>query len=376
MSEIESNIPLPEKTKRTNARARRAAKDSKDGPKLNAAAGFLSAVKFIALAQKEMGLPYQTHCLINSGWIVAFDGLLTLGAKIEENVSACPHTHHLMAALGKCGELLSITQLTEATLVIKSDRFKANVKCIPYDDMPISIPDDRLGDIPAELKDALTSVAFLCHEGALKAAYSGAWLHNNSVVATDGFSLVEFWHGLNFPFQAIIPRQTLTVLAKIDKKFSGIGFSNSSITFYFEDESFLKTQLILEPVPGYAHIFKEHEDDPSYISPPPELFEGLAAVEPFCNQKVVLFVGNKIKTSFEQDTGADYEMSRAICPKDCGFNVEWLQELKKFAEKINITPTKLFAFKGSYRAALMGVKLHSEIATKQTENIDEDDIPF
>lgn len=94
-------------TEKKKPRARRKKSDT-----LNPAASLLAALKFVAVAQKKAGTVQQQFGVISGNWAAASNGVLTVATKVEEDLSACPHTYQLIDALSKVGEELSITQLS------------------------------------------------------------------------------------------------------------------------------------------------------------------------------------------------------------------------------------------------------------------------
>lgn len=350
MTEVE-NVPLPAKAKKTSTRGRKQATANK--PKLNGAADLVNALKFISMAQKPIGTTYQVHCMMRDHWAVAFDGVLTVGTKINEEIEACPNTTQLMSALNQCGELLSITQLSEFVVSVKSERFKAAVECVSFVQMPELGIDECRMKIGNELKEAFRSVEWLVSENAQRAFYNGALLKSGTIVSTNGHLIVEYWHGFEFPFEIIVPKSALQAIYSTDKELVGIGGSEDSLTFYFADESFIKTQIYKERFPHYEKIF---DDAGSRAAPvPPELWQGIDAVSPFCKSKAIFFDGPIVGSADSDDRGARYEMSAAFALQPCRFNFEYLKKIKPWFSNVRLLPEKLVFSQGNLRGACAAI---------------------
>jgi len=350
--EIENNIPVPI----AKAVAKRARKP-KGETKATSAASLITALKFISLAQKPIGTPYQAHCIMYNNWCVAFDGVLTIGCRIEENINACPKTFDLLAALQKCGEQFAITQLNEGTLSVKSGKFKATIKCVPFSDIPQSGPDTPLTIINEEIKKAFDALAWLATEGATDAFCASVMLQAQTCVATNRHVLLEYWHGLDMPpgIQLLIPRASVNAIVKSDRKLTNFGFSDNSATFFFENDAFIKTQLFKDQYPNYQAIFAQSTGN---VSPLPlDFFAGVDAVSPFSENKFVYLRGDKIMSHSAEELGAMFELLGI--PNDIAFNHEYLKAVEPhfkntiFVENQRAKLDKVFFSNGMIRGALM-----------------------
>lgn len=345
MSEIESNVPLPsEGTKKAAKRARK--------PKANqsGAQSLIKALQFVALAQKPQGTNYQTHCLLNRNWAVAFDGVLTIGTKIEEDVTACPKTADLLAALLKCGQVVAISQLSEFVLSIRSDKFKAAINCVRFEDMPQMWPDAPVAAVNDELREAFEACGWLAQEGAERAHLASVLLQAGSVVATNGAVLIEYWHGIDLPPGLMLPKSAVTALTKINKPLVRFGFSDVSATFYFDDESFLKTQLFKDQYPAYAKVFDQFQGG-TVMPLPSDFFAGVEAVASFSDSKFIFLRGDKVQSHEAEEQGATYDLKGV--PQHMSFNHEYLIKLAPHFKNVIFTERSASFQNDKVRGAIM-----------------------
>lgn len=335
--------------KSTGAKRARKPKEQNSG-----AASLIEALKFVALAQQKEGTPVQTHCIINQGRMMAFNGIFATGHLIDDDLSACPHSTRLLDALGKCGANLSITQLDSGRLSIKSDRFKAFVPCVPFDQLVCVEPDAPCAAIDDRLKAGFDMVAPILSETAQKAMFAGALLQAGSIVGTNGHVLVEYWHGIDLPPGLIVPKAALQALTKTAKKLTRFGFSPNSATFFFEDDSFIKTQLYSEQYPDYGRIF------PANVNPwplPEGFFEGVRKIQSLSDDKIVHFeASGMIVKDAQRNQSGSYEIQGL---KDgLAFNMEYLSIVEPIFKQVDFDtePGKAVFFGDNARGALMGIR--------------------
>jgi len=308
-------------------------------------------LQFVGLAQKSAGTTYQTHCLMNNGWCVAFDERMTIGCKVEENISACPKTETLLAALQKCGDQVAISQLNEFVLSIRSDKFKASVPCVGFESIPATGPDPAQGPITDAVRAGFDACGWLVHEGEQNAYQAALLLQGGSIVGTNGHVVLEFWHGLNLPNGLLIPARSAAAIVSITKKLVAFGCSATSATFYFEDESFLKTQLFDQRYPQYGHIFERfgsHQPTPL----PADFLVGVEAVKKFSESKFVFLCGDKIQSHIDAELGATYDL--AGIPDKLSFNHEYLTHCAPHFKNTVFDGTSVYFQNGNVRGAIMG----------------------
>lgn len=249
---LDSNIPLPEPEAPKPRRGRKPKTTAIAVP--NPAQDLINALKFIKPAQAKAGTVQQIYSMISGHWLAASNGILTIGVKIQEDLTACPHSYDLLEALGNCEGDLSITQLSARNLSIKSGNFKAIIECCEPSELTITGPDSNVAQINNQIKFAIDVVMPLAIEGAMNAAYSAVCLQAGSAVATNGSALIEAWHGVDLPPGLMLPKAAALAVARSGKALTGFGYSSSSATFWFEDGSFIKAQLYKERFPEYKHI--------------------------------------------------------------------------------------------------------------------------
>jgi hypothetical protein len=220
------------------------------------ASKLLQAMQFLSVCQDSKGNDAQTHCSLQDHNAIAFDGVIAAGIRIDEDLNACPQTEKMVMALTRCGANFAITQLSPEMLQVRSDEFEAYIPCVKRERLPAVNPYAPSLRVSDSLIQAITAVAPLTSEkgDALEAA--SIQICSNSVLATDRSMVMEVWHGLNLPVEGfLLPKVAAVALGKIKKSLVGIGFKPTleclfgkeveyaSLTFWFEDQSWFRTNL-------------------------------------------------------------------------------------------------------------------------------------
>lgn len=366
--EVEQERQAEEQTEaKKKPRARR--KKAEDS---TAAASLIAGLKFVAVAQKKVGSVQQQFCSISGNWVVACNGVMMAGAKVEDDLTACPHTYQFIDALVKCGQELNITQLSANTLSVKSDKFKASVPCVGFDELELPEPDLQIAAIDDRVKAAFEAVACLATDGAPNAVHAALLLQSGSVVATDGFALLEYWHGVDLP-PMLIPKASAVAVVKAARGLVGLGYSGTSATFWFDDGSFIKTKLYGERYPHYARVINVEGLNPWSL--PGEFFKAVQAVESFSQNGIVYFDSGFISSREVEEEATTYKIEGL--PEGMAFQAKYLTTLQHAMQKAHFDKenNRVFFFAENVRGVLMGVALKQETSHNATTN-DEDDVPF
>lgn len=328
-------------------------KRAKAADKTSASSALINALKFVAVAQKDIGQPYQTHVRLADNFAVAFDGTVAAGHKIEEDIKACPHTLRLLDALAKCGESLSITQLDGDKLAIKSDKFKAYVSCVSDAILMPTLPDPPCAVIDDRLKAGFEAVSVLASDNSQHVVTASILLQANSMLATDRHLMLEYWHGIDLPPGLAIPKAGVNALLKVNKPLARFGFSERSVTFYFEDGSWVRSQLYSEPWPDVSRILNV-TSNPWPI--PETLFKAVDAVAPFSENGAVYFGPNVIRSHASDGIGASYEVNGI--PAGPIFRAKHLKIIEPYVKTIDFIGRNgiSYFFGESLRGAITGMK--------------------
>lgn len=303
----------------------------------------LSALQFCGVALKDIGAPNETHVALTNKWALANNGVLAVGCPIPSVIEGCPNYNLLIAALSKCGEGYSINTITVgeidpasvtknliAKLKLSSNKFKAIIPCI--DPVLITLPtlDPPIVPINNEFRTGLEKVSMLANENAQHVVTASILMNGQSIVGTDRTIVIEYWHGLNLPPGLALPKSFSVALSKIGKNLKAFGCSDNSVTIYFEDDSFIKTQLYSEQWPDINQVLNRGSN-PMPI--PKDLWEGIKNVETFSPDNLVHFDAGIIRSHSSDSMGASFEV--VGLPKGPVYNIKYLKLIEPIAQSID-----------------------------------------
>lgn len=314
---------------------------------------FLQSLTFVSKAQSKTGVPYQTHCVIKNGILSAFDGVITIGIACKFDFEACPHTLSLIDAIKNCASDVAITQLNNCSLSIKSGKFKATIDCYPSDNMICIAPDPKVATIDNRILDAFNAVVNIISDSAPKECLAGALLQCNSVLATNGALLVEYWHGINLPSGLLLPKKFIKSVIDSDKNLVGFGYSPNSVTFYFEDDSFIRTNLYQSPFPQTDPIFNGCFGEPMPL--PDDFFKAVSSIGKFTEFGKVYFVEDKVSSHKTPTLGASYEVEGLT--NNMAFNANHIKLIEPYCESAHFETgaQTMYFFGENVRGALKGM---------------------
>lgn len=222
-----------------------------------------------------------------------FNRIVAAGARIEEDMEAAPRLDMFKLALETCGPSFRLIQLSPENLLVSAGEFKAYIPCLPAERLIEPIPDAPCAVVTDDVTRALRVVGTLADVKGKTVLESAVQLNAGSAVATDNHIMLEAWHGIDLPNGMLIPKQAIQVLAKIKKVLVNMGFSRTSATFWFEDGSWMRTNIFNEGYPNVGSILR-YNGEPRPV--PSELFSAAKQIAPFSLMGEV-FIKNGYMTS-------------------------------------------------------------------------------
>ena len=322
-------------------------------PKKQIESNLVTALKFISLAQRDSNNnPFKEYCQLSNGFVTSCDGILTASHKIEEDLEARPHTAKFIAALNNCGKNLSITQL-ENTLVVRSGRYSAKVPCHDAETAKFE-PDQPQVAISDVLKTAFSAIQHLANDAGTSVHESSILIKSGSMIATNGSTALEYWHGLDLPTIAV-PKSFTMSICKIKKPLISAGFSNSTATFWFEDESWVKTQLFVDAWPDVAAAF--NMPNLPILELPKSFYKALGAVEEFAEdgrEKGFVRISEQgISSHKDVDDGAFFELP-GLGALTVG--IRQLKHIENSCKTLAFGEYRIYFFDDNVRGVLKGIK--------------------
>jgi hypothetical protein len=318
----------------------------------------LDAVKFCAPGFAEAGETYATHARIEGGYITTYNGIVQFGHKIETELKALPHYGLLLKSLRATDSTgVQITQLDAKRLQIKGKGFRTIVPCLDNPDLVSrQPPDPPVSGLDSRMREAFEALKQIVNKRGDTVMQSALFIGNGFAVGCDNVMLGMYWHGLSFP-EVAVPADFVDAVLKVPKSLVSVGYApNQSLTFYFDDASYIRTQLYAEQYPDYTKALPEHWEGIGQL--PDTFYDALERIEPFINtkdkpQRHVYPWENAFGTDDTLDTGTVVD-----CPglqdSDSGLDVERLLKLKGLATHMDYTHRTKVRFLGeNFRGVLM-----------------------
>lgn len=347
------------------------------------ASKLLQALQFLSVCQVDKGTnDSQMFCNIQNRTAIAFDGVIAAGVNIDEELDACPHTKEMVMALARCGESFQIVQLSPETLKISSGEFQAFVPCCQRERLTPANPEAATVPVSADLTLAIQSVAVLATDKADILEAVSIQLNRNSVVATNRKMVMEAWHGSNMQFEGfLIPKPAATALKKIGKKITHIGMKpnlaalfpagqdqnlHDALTFWFEDGSWMRTQLHKGKWrDNAANLLKNPSDKTRTVSE--QFFECVGKVLPFSSDGRIYCKQGIVSSHWQPLEGAGYSLAVDSGPVNKIYDGKNLVEAGKFAQFIDDSQGDHFTM--FYGPTIRAAVWHDNLT-------EEGDIPF
>lgn len=272
----------------------------------------ISAVKFVANATNVRGQVYTDHLMICKRTIIAFDGIIAAGAIIDEDLMACPSIKQLLAAIDHCQSASALTQVSPDLLRISSSKFRANIDCVSPTLMQDAWPDNVLCEINQALIDALILAGNIVTDSADRVIQCSVQLTDNIVAATDGGIAVQIWTGVSTCGHTLaIPKMFINKLAKTAKQPTHMGVGTNSLTIYYSDYSWMRTQLYAVTWPPIDRVFA-HSGEAQFKEFPADFHSGVDDITAFVENNVMFISDNILASHAEPEKGAIYTLSATM----------------------------------------------------------------
>lgn len=314
----------------------------------------LDALQFVqgAVAKKDF-VHALTHFRISNGLIKGYNGSLALCSPIALDLEATPKALPFTKAIQTCRETVQIHLTPGNRLAIKSGPFRAFVDCTeePYPD--VQPEGDRIELGNGFLKAMKLLEPFIA-EDASRPWARGILFCNQSAYATNNITLVEYWLGYSFPVAVNIPKPAVTELLRIGVEPTHLNLTETSVTFHFPGDRWLRTQTYSTAWPDVTKILNRESKQSPF---PKAFFAALVDLKPFVGEmEAVYFSEHGISTEPLEGKGASIDISGL--PDRGAYAIRQLALLEGLADTIDFAayPAPSLFFGPGVRGALVGQK--------------------
>lgn len=317
-----------------------------------------SALKFVqgAVAKKDP-LPILTHFSIKDNRVKGYNGSITISSPIPLPMDCQPKAVTFVKAIQACDETVHLALTPAGRLTVKSGKFRVHVDCSP-EPFPDVEPSGDFYDVMPGLIAALKVVEPLIAEDASRPWARSIMLKDGSLFATNNVALVQYWVGHELPGQICISHLVVNELIRIKEDPIKVQLDESSITFHYTDDRWVRTALVTLPWPDLEKVLSA-DANPEPI--PDEFYSALETAAAFANaDSDVWFTEHGVTTNLEGDEeGAAVTIPGWNTPIGW-FNINVLRSLDGLMENADFSlypRAVIFNGKeGALRGALIGKK--------------------
>jgi hypothetical protein len=305
----------------------------------------VSPAKHLINCLKTASALKSDYCLIRNNWIVVSDSRMTIAQRLNEDLDCCPHIKSFSDALIKCKEDLSFTKKSLNQLSIKTGPLVLDVPC--KDEYTIEqAPDAVIMNVDEKFRDMLIALCDIrTTKGNTKTIEDSICLQENTGWSTNGYAVIEFWHGYNFEFKVFMPKDFAKIVAKYPYGINAIGCSKETITIYFDNDSLMICELNDIDVP-YEPEFEDLKTVPVFE----QFFEGVRVLNDLSPKGVVEFDAEGMFTK-------EGRLKIEGLPVGMKFYIPFLTQIEACCEEFtfNTTENYMYFTSKSLRGRLNGV---------------------
>jgi hypothetical protein len=205
----------------------------------------IPSLKFAQRAiDRSDGNPSSSFFKIESGRVTGFNGTLAMSAPLQLSFNCAPSASHFVKAINACEGVVSIAQESVHKIIVTSGKFKASVPCVPVQEVQSVTPEGTIHKNVSNLPDAFRVLRpFLANETDSGRDWSrNIRLDSGCAYVTDNTVLIQYWLGvttnpINIPFEAV------DEVCRVSDKLEAIQLNDNSITFWFENGTWIRSQL-------------------------------------------------------------------------------------------------------------------------------------
>lgn len=304
----------------------------------------LKELKFVtgAVARKDY-VPELTHIRIRAGWAQGFNGTISSACKIDMNLDVMPWAVEMINAISACEETIAMSVTATGRLSIKSGKFKVYVNCLDMSDDALQTfptPEGERLPINGDFIKMLRALQPFMADDASRPWAMGVMFEKDSSFATNNVMLAQYWHGLPFKHRVTIPAAAVNEIVKVKEEPTYIQATDDSLTVWFGNNKWVRTQLLEDQFPEAIHNIIEASGGPFVpIEEYPGFFAAVEKLKAFTNElNSIYFLDGVLSTApdLDGDKGASVEVAKIVSPG--AYNLKHLLLLKDIAAAVDFSP--------------------------------------
>lgn len=268
----------------------------------------LSALKFVqgAVAKKEV-VEGLTHFRIHNNVVKSYNGVMALCSPIAVDIDCTPLADPMIKAISNCDESVQLTLMSNGKLRIQSGKFRVAIPCTET-----VTPHVDAEGVLHEVDGAALMTAFATLQPFVSGDASRPWsngilLKGQSAFATNNVIAAEYWVGSPLPIDCNIPRATINEMLRIKMIPTHVQIADTSITFHYEENKWIRTNLIETGWPDLTRILDKGMSESVMRDVPGDLFEAIEIIKPFTDKNGrIYFEQSSVRTHYDKEEGASH----------------------------------------------------------------------
>lgn len=348
-AEIETGIALPVSDTSRKSKAKKTVKASKEPHP------YTEILKFVGMASDAKGGKHSEYCSIKDGFIISTDNLVTIGHPINLTANFNPKFSTIETLLKNYPKdfVIGVQNQNLASFVVGD--FTSNIPCVSDEEFEYVSPDPIWGNVDDNILKSLQMSASILANKSENVLENCVSLNTHLCTGFNGSAVMQYWHGWVLPTEALIPLDAIKTLSKSKKSLTSIGYgvkdTVSSVTFYFSDGSWLKTQVYPDTYHEYGNCFNT-VDNTKLKAIPAEFYTDLHMLRKLSIDDAVFVRGNIVSNYPNNEAGSRYTI-----PDLSEEDVDTIHDYKllKLTEKEDFTQyiiTNDYAYFGGTHARL------------------------
>lgn len=318
----------------------------------------LNDLKFVAgaIARKDF-VPALQYFKIEDGRIYAYNGSMAISTPTDLDVKLMPKAIPLVKAIEKIPDDTAVTlNLTDAgRLSVKAGRFRCYIECHADEQaFPNLSPQGEYIALPGGILPVLRVMSPFMGIDASRPWALGILFDGQSAFATNNIVLIQHWLPHAMPGRFTIPSDAIKELLRVGREPVGMTLGKASVTFHYENSSWIRTQLSDGEWPDLTRVLDRPHQATAF---PDGFFDAVDRLKAFTDKSNHLHIrGGTLATSAHEGDGAAVDLD------DFGgqgkFFLTEVAKLSGVASKIDWThfPDPCLFFGDKLRGAMIGMR--------------------
>lgn len=322
----------------------------------------LEALKFVAtaIARKDY-VPGLTHYKIENGRVTCFNGIFAMSSEIDLDFDVRPHGAKFLAAIKACPGTIALNMTPGGKLAVKSENFKAYIDCMAEELQTFVEPEGEEVDVGPQFIEGIRALSPVMGIDASRPWSMGIKIQSQYMFSTNNLMLAQYWHGSDLPFDIVVPDLAIHELIRINQAPVRVQLAEKSMTFWFDDSRWLRTNLIEGtrwPTDQLDRILSASNGE--QVTFPDGFFDNLETLKPFLGEYGTIYLTSEgMFTSRHEGDGTMIECDFPMIKEMQAYHFKQLTLLKDVATTIDWTayPAPLMFRGNRLRGAIVGQRM-------------------